>query len=130
MYPQEPVRNYCGSITRYVREEENERSMVLRRSCGQSEVVVSSFTARLLVIFPLQGRYRTAVTTVWIAAVILGAVCLGIFALALGTGQPGHVTYPFLATGIALTVAFGGTFFPMRSGHREAELRKTVARDI
>jgi hypothetical protein len=84
----------------------------------------------LLVIFPLQGRYRTAVTTVWIAAVILGAVCLGIFALALGRGQPGHVTYPFLATGIALTVAFGGTFFPMRSGYREAELRKTVARDI
>jgi uncharacterized membrane protein YeiH len=84
----------------------------------------------LLALFPLQGRYRRAMTSIWTTAIILGGFCLGGFVLALAFGQPSHVWVPFLVMGVCLTGVFGGTYRAMNEGYREAELRKTVARDI
>ena len=84
----------------------------------------------LLVVFPLQGRYRPGVTSVWVAGLVVGGFCLSAFAVALAVQQPAYVLRPLFIMGIALTLAFAMTFGPMRRAYREAELRKTVARDI
>jgi hypothetical protein len=83
-----------------------------------------------LIVFPLQGRHRRAITSIWTTGIILGGLCLSGFVVALVLGQPSHVLRPLFAMGLALTLAFGGTYGLMRLAYREAELRKTIARDI
>jgi hypothetical protein len=84
----------------------------------------------LLAVFPLQGRHRRVITSIWTTMIILGGFCLGAFVIALALGQPSHVWWPLLVIGVCLAGSFGLTHGAMREGYREAELRKTVARDI
>jgi CHASE2 domain-containing sensor protein len=84
----------------------------------------------LLAVFPLQGRHRRAIKSIWATAIILGGLCLAAFCVALALEQPSHVLAPLFAMGVALTGAFAGTYNAMRHAYREAELRRSVARDI
>jgi CHASE2 domain-containing sensor protein len=77
-----------------------------------------------------RGRHRTFVLCIWVTMLVLGVVCLGACAVALALGQPSHVFRPLLVVGVVVTVVFGATFAPIRRDYQEAELRKTIARDI
>jgi hypothetical protein len=57
-------------------------------------------------------------------------LCLGAFALGLAAGRPGHVLKPLVVVGSVFTFAFGSTLKPVRQACQDAELRKTVARDL
>jgi hypothetical protein len=82
------------------------------------------------VVFPLQGRYRTAMMVAWIVGFGFGVLCLGASGAGLALGQPGYVLRSLFALGFAFTLAFGGSLAPMQLAYQEAELRKTVAQDI
>jgi hypothetical protein len=84
----------------------------------------------LLAVFPLKGRHRRAITTIWTTMIILGGLCLSGFFLASALGQPSHVLVPLLVLGVCLAGSFALTYRAMREGYREAELRKIVARDL
>lgn len=60
----------------------------------------------------------------------LGVVCLSACAAGLDIGQPSHVFRPLLVVGVVVTVVFGGTLNSIRRAYQDAELRKTIARDI
>lgn len=83
-----------------------------------------------LMAFPVLGRYRSTVMSVWMTAVAVGGLSLLAGAVGMAVGQPPHVLRILFVTGVALTFAFGSTFMLMKRGYREAELRKTLARDI
>jgi hypothetical protein len=84
----------------------------------------------VLSLFVERGRHRTLVLSMWTAAFVLGVICLGACAVGLATGQPSHVLRPLLVVGVVVTVVFGATFDSIRRAYQEAELRKTIARDI
>jgi len=84
----------------------------------------------LLAVYPLRGRHRTAMHAIWTAALAVGVLCLGAMALGVVAGQPRFVIGPLAAIGVALSVAFGGTFAALRSAYREAELRRSIAQDL
>ena len=77
-----------------------------------------------------RGRHRTPVLFIWTTMLTLGVLCLGACATALALGQPSHVFRPLLVVGVVVTVVFATTFALIRRGYQEAELRKTIARDI
>jgi hypothetical protein len=84
----------------------------------------------VLSVFVEKGRHRTLVLSIWTAAFALGVVCLAACVVGLAVGQPSHVFRPLLVVGVVLTVAFGATFNSIRRAYQDAELRKTIARDI
>ena len=84
----------------------------------------------VLSVFVEKGRHRTLVLSIWTAALALGIVSLGACAVSLAVGQPKHVFGPLLLVGVVMTGVFGGTFDSVRRGYQDAELRKTIARDI
>ena len=81
-------------------------------------------------VFVERGRHRTLVLSIWAAAIALGVLCLGACAVGLAVGQPSHVFRPLLVVGVVVTVVFGATFDSIRRAYQDAELRKTIARDI
>jgi Mn2+/Fe2+ NRAMP family transporter len=84
----------------------------------------------VLSVFVEKGRHRTLVLSIWTAAFALGMVCLGACAVGLAIGQPKHVFGPLLLVGVVVTGVFGATFHSIRRSYQDAELRKTIARDI
>ena len=77
-----------------------------------------------------RGRYRTLVVSIWRAMLALGMVCLGASLFGLAVGQPSHVVRPLLVVGVVVATVFGATLNLIRLAYRDAELRKTIARDI
>ena len=77
-----------------------------------------------------RGRYRTLVLSLWTAALAIGVSSLVACAVGFAVGQPSHVLRPLLIVGVVMTGVFGGTLIPIRRGYQEAELRKTLARDM
>jgi CHASE2 domain-containing sensor protein len=84
----------------------------------------------LMSFYVHRGRHRTLVLSIWMAVLALGIICLGACAGALALGQPSHVVRPLLVVGVVVTVVFGATFDSTRRAYQDAELRKTIARDI
>ncbi len=84
----------------------------------------------LLSIPAAQGRFRSALTTIWIVAIVAAGVLLAGAAAAYLLEQPVHVVRTLSMLGIVFGVAFGGTFPGLRRGYQEAELRKIAAADI
>jgi len=84
----------------------------------------------LLSIPAEQGRFRSAVTTIWIVAIV-GAVALVVGGTAAYfLEQPSHVVKTLFVLGATFGVAFGSTFPALRRAYREIELRKMTAADI
>ena len=84
----------------------------------------------LLSIPAEQGRFRSAITTIWIMAIVsAGALVLGGTA-AYFLEQPSHVVRTLFILGAIFGVAFGSTFPALRRGYREVELRKMAAADM
>ena len=84
----------------------------------------------LLSIPAEQGRFRSAITTLWIAVIAVAGVFLAGAAVALFLEQPSHVVRTLTIFGAVLGVSFGSTLPAVRRGYREAELRKMVAADL
>ena len=84
----------------------------------------------LMSFYVHRGRHRTLVLSIWTAVLAMGIICLVACAVGLAVGQPSHVFRPLLVVGVVVTVVFGATFDSIRRAYQEAELRKTIARDI
>ena|SRR5262245_44104986 len=84
----------------------------------------------LLSFYVHRGRHRMLVLSIWAAALVIGVSCLAACTVALAIGQPGHVFRPLLVVGVVVTAVFGATLQSVRRSYQEAELRKTLARDI
>lgn len=84
----------------------------------------------LLSIPAEQGRFRSAITTIWIVAIGgAGALVAGGTA-AYFLEQPSHVVTTLFILGTIFGVAFGSTFPALRRGYRKVELRKMTAADM
>jgi len=84
----------------------------------------------LLSIPAEQGRFRSAVTAVWIAVIACAGVLLAGAAAAFFLEQPSHVVRTLTILGAVFGVSFGSTLPALRRSYREAEMRKIVAADI
>ena len=83
-----------------------------------------------LSVYVERGRHRSLVLSIWAAVFALGVLCLAACAVGLTVGQPSHVFRPLLVVGVVVTVSFGATFNSIRRAYQDAELCKTIARDI
>lgn len=84
----------------------------------------------LLSIPAARGLYRRAVVSSWFAAIALGVLCLGAFAVGRLEGQPDSVLSPLLVVGVVITAVFFGTLPALMNAYREVETRKTLAQDL
>jgi len=91
-----------------------------------------AFLSLLALLEPLanQGRYRSAVMAVWIAAISVAGGLVAAAAVALIVHQPLYVVRNLTLLGLVFGVAFGGSLPSLRRAYREAELRKTIAADL
>ena len=84
----------------------------------------------LLAIPAEQGRFRSAITAIWTAAILVAGVLLAAAGVALFVNQPPHVVRSLTVVGVVLGAAFGGSLPALRRAYRDAELRKTIAADL
>jgi hypothetical protein len=77
-----------------------------------------------------RGRFKIALMSVWIAAMVASGLLLAAASAALVVHQPFHVVRSLAILGLVFGVAFGGSFPGLRRAYREAELRKTIAADL
>jgi hypothetical protein len=84
----------------------------------------------LLSIAAEQGRFRSAVTALWIVMIACASMLLAGAAAAVLLEQPSHVVRTLAVLGIVFGIAFGGTLPALRRSYREVELRKIVAADL
>jgi Mn2+/Fe2+ NRAMP family transporter len=84
----------------------------------------------LMSIYVDRGRHRILVLSIWTAALAIGVSCLVACVVGFAIGQPNHVLRPLLIVGVVTTGVFGATLVSIRHSYQEAELRKTLARDI
>jgi prepilin signal peptidase PulO-like enzyme (type II secretory pathway) len=77
-----------------------------------------------------QGRFKTAILTVWIAAIVVAGLLIVAAVTALVVQQPFYVVRSLTLLGLVFGVAFGVSFPALRNAYREAELRKTIAADL
>ena len=84
----------------------------------------------LLSIPAAQGKFKSALTMIWIVAMVAASVLLAGAAAAHILDQPAHVVRTLIVLGTVFGVAFGSTFPALRRGYHEAELRKIAAADI
>ena len=84
-----------------------------------------------LVAIPAErGRHRGLVMAAWNAVLVLSAIMVGVAVLGWAVGQPGYVIRATGFSGLLIGAVFLGLRKVVVSGYREAELRKTVAKDI
>jgi len=84
-----------------------------------------------LVAIPAErGRYRGPVMAAWNAVLVFSAIMVGVAVLGWTLGQPGYVIFATGFSGLLIGVLFLALKRVVVSGYREAELRKTVAKDI
>lgn len=74
-----------------------------------------------------RGRYRRLLLGAQVGLVVLGVVILGAGVAAAATGQPFHVYYPLLLTGVVMSAVMGGLLPVTRAQYRRAEQRKLDA---
>jgi hypothetical protein len=84
----------------------------------------------LFAIVVEQGRFKTAMTAIWIAAMVAAGALLAAAGVAVAVNQPSHVVRGLTILGVVFGGAFGGSFPALRRSYREAELRKTIAADL
>jgi hypothetical protein len=84
----------------------------------------------LLSIPAEQGRFKSAITALWVAVIGCAGVLLAGAAAAFLLEQPSHVVRSLAMLGGVFGVAFGGTLPALRRSYREAEMRKIVAADL
>ena len=84
----------------------------------------------LLAVPASQGKFKTAMMTIWIAAIAVAGLLLAGAAVALIVQQPPYVVRSLALLGLVFGFAFGASFPSLIHGYREAELRKTIAADL
>jgi hypothetical protein len=77
-----------------------------------------------------QGRFKMAIMTLWIAAMMASGILLTAAVAALLLQQPFYVVRTLTLLALVFGLAFGVSFPALRRGYREAELRKTIAADL
>jgi len=77
-----------------------------------------------------RGKFKSAITALWIAVIACAGMFLVGAAAALLLDQPSHVVRTLTLLGAVFGVSFGGTLPALRQGYREAEMRKVVAADL
>lgn len=78
----------------------------------------------------MQGRAKPLVLAGYLAALGVGIVLLAAAALAALSDQPGHVSGALGLSGLVLSVVFAAVIPLVLKGYRDAEHRKTLARDL
>ena len=91
-----------------------------------------SMLALLATTEPLaqRGAYKQLVVGAHAGTVGIGVVLLALGVVALLAQQPRHVIFPFLFTGIIVTVVVASAIPVTLRAYRDAEARKIVARDL
>jgi uncharacterized membrane protein len=84
----------------------------------------------LLSIPAEQGRFRSAIMSVWFSAIAFAGVLLACALAAFLLDQPSHVVRTLSILGAVFGVSFGATLPALRHSYQEAELRKVVAADL
>ncbi len=84
----------------------------------------------LLAIPAEQGRFKAAITVIWIVMMVGAGLLLTAAGVGLLWGQPASVVRALTILGAVFAVAFGSSFPALRRAYREAELRKTIAADL
>jgi hypothetical protein len=77
-----------------------------------------------------QGRFKTAIMTIWIVAIVVSGMLFAAAIAAVVLEQPFYVVRSLALLGLVFGFAFGLSFFALRRGYREAVLRKTIAADL
>ena len=77
-----------------------------------------------------RGRWKTAITLVWVAVLVCAGLLLAGAATAVVVGQPPHVVRTLTILGLVFGVTFGATLPVIRQGYRDAELRRMAAADL
>ncbi|HEY9183286.1 MAG TPA: hypothetical protein VIQ99_08810 [Gammaproteobacteria bacterium] len=86
--------------------------------------------AAALEAFAKRGKHRSAVTGVYYACLALGVALLGLGAVAALMGQPWHVVFPLLLSGVVTIPAFGWGLKTIKRAYEEAEARRIVAKNL
>lgn len=77
-----------------------------------------------------RGIGRRVVLTLHLCLLVLGVLMLGTGIVAGVTGQPYHVTYPFVLVGLITTGVMGGLYHVMKKRYQQAEQRKLGAEEL
>lgn len=77
-----------------------------------------------------KGQFKTLVTSLFVAALAIGCVLIGLGIYARATGQPTHVVGSLQTAGFVITIIFGVMIGVVRSGYAKAEQLKIIARDM
>lgn len=77
-----------------------------------------------------KGQHKTLVTSLYFSAIGLGLVFLVASLIARLLGQPQHVVWPLLMSGVVITAVFVAVMPTIFRGYAQAEQRKIIARDI
>ena len=80
--------------------------------------------------FAQRGQLRGIVSTVYGATALIGLALLAAAAIALASGQRWHVPFALGFPGAIMLVACTWAFFDLGRVYGEAELRKSIAKDI
>ena len=77
-----------------------------------------------------RGNYEKSIMGVWYALVFFFIVSLTLAWVAYFEGQNYSMTLGFGVLGVSGIVAFGMPIFSLKRNYREAEMRKSLAKDI
>ncbi len=80
--------------------------------------------------FARRGQLRGTLTAVYAATALAGLALLAAGLYALVSGQPWHVSFALAFPGAIIMSAFAWALLDLDHVYREAELRRSVARDI
>ena len=80
--------------------------------------------------FAQRGHLRGVVSTVYGATALAGLVLLAAAVLALASGQPWYIPFALGFPGAMMFVMCTWAFFDLGRVYREAEFRKSIAKDI
>lgn len=77
-----------------------------------------------------QGKGRRFILGAMLIYIVLGVLLAATGIVALFTGQPYAIWYPFLLTGIIFSVVVGAVFPIVRNNYKAAENRKIAAKSM
>jgi ABC-type dipeptide/oligopeptide/nickel transport system permease subunit len=104
---------------------------ILIGSIGGSAVGVFGGTLGAMAgVFSRKGKFKKFILTSMIILMILGVISLCAGVIALMSGQPYHVWYPFTILGVILPVVEIPGYIAVKKGYAQAELKKMSVDDL
>lgn len=97
---------------------------------GTALGVLCGTLSPLMAMFVAKGKHQTLVLNTLRCVLALGILCLLTGGTAYLIGQPYHVWYPILLTGVAPTFALSFIYPAIRKMYTSAEMRKMYINDM